>query len=901
MTTALVNNPITTEVQSATVTWIGTSGDWYNAANWSTGTVPTINDIVTIGNSTKGTTYEITFSNGNPAYGGLNLLASNGGILKLTGLTNYQGSSLSDIKIEATGQGSLIDLSDVTTLKGGTLNTLKINALQGGEVNLSELTKITGGTTEVVADGTLSTINLVKLTEFIDDDFDRSLLKTRNAGFINLAAVTKLQDVDLSSENSVLYLESLTTYDGDNLVEALNGGQISLINLNTVTGQILPVLAAGTNSRIVISEQLEENKYLIQERPGGDVIISNNSSALNYSPFVRSPIATQTTNEDQAFNFTIPATTFVDLDPSDILIYTATLTNGSALPSWLSFSAVTRTFSGTPNNDQIGTLDLTVKVTDKKNATASSRFNLNVVNVNDAPVVLNPLPEQSIFGEANFTYTFAENTFGDVDAGDMLTYSATLESGADLPSWLSFDAATRTFSGTPTNADAGTINVSVKATDKASASVTDTFAITIVDLTNKSPVVDIPLVAQSTLEDQLFTFQVPTTTFSDPNAGDVLTYSATLADGTPLPSWLTFDLASDTFSGTPSNENVGVSAIAVIATDPQGLSVTSVFNLTVNNVNDSPTLNTPISNQDAIINRSFSYVVPNNTFTDVDLGDSLTYSATKADGTPIPAWLTFDPLTLTFSGIAPVADYGTLGISVTASDTSSASVSSTFELNIDIDAAQYGASYNDLIDAFGDNLTAFSQHYRDFGRTEGRNPDIFEEYRYVASNPELIPVIGTNSEAAAVNYITEGYAAGKQKDTFDSYRYLAGYDDLLDFYNQDAVGATVHYITYGAPNSVPPAPFQPENRDPLKFKSDIYIASYGDLIEAVEPISDYSEKLKFAGEHYVLHGIGEGRDREKFDPTSYLALRPDVAQDPFYGSDPTRHYIEHGYFESKLV
>ncbi|MCK7519847.1 MAG: putative Ig domain-containing protein [Ignavibacteriales bacterium] len=43
-----------------------------------------------------------------------------------------------------------------------------------------------------------------------------------------------------------------------------------------------------------------------------------------------------------------------------------------------------------------------------------------------------------------FCFQFAANTFADVDVGDTLTYSAT-----GVPSWLTFNAGTRTFSGTP--------------------------------------------------------------------------------------------------------------------------------------------------------------------------------------------------------------------------------------------------------------------------------------------------------------------------------------------------------------------------------------------------------------------------------------------------------------------
>ena len=69
------------------------------------------------------------------------------------------------------------------------------------------------------------------------------------------------------------------------------------------------------------------------------------------------------------------------------------------------------------------------------------------------------------------------DSFEDMD-GDTLTYAATLSDGSELPDWLAFNADTRTFSGTPTNGDAGDINVRVSATDGAEM-ISDTFAITV--------------------------------------------------------------------------------------------------------------------------------------------------------------------------------------------------------------------------------------------------------------------------------------------------------------------------------------------------------------------------------------------------------------------------------------
>ena len=64
------------------------------------------------------------------------------------------------------------------------------------------------------------------------------------------------------------------------------------------------------------------------------------------------PIADRAATEDAAFSFQVPASTFSDADAviGDTLNYSVV----GALPSWLSFDPVSRTFSGTPLNAQRG-------------------------------------------------------------------------------------------------------------------------------------------------------------------------------------------------------------------------------------------------------------------------------------------------------------------------------------------------------------------------------------------------------------------------------------------------------------------------------------------------------------------------------------------------------------------
>ncbi|MFN7323177.1 MAG: putative Ig domain-containing protein, partial [Sphingomonadales bacterium] len=109
--------------------------------------------------------------------------------------------------------------------------------------------------------------------------------------------------------------------------------------------------------------------------------------------------------------------------------------------------------------------------------TVYSAASAPIANVNDAPVVANALPDQSVAEEAVWSYQIPAATFSDVD-GDLLTYSATLPDGTPLPDWLTFDATTRIFSGTPLQNALGIFNVLVTVSDGL-ASTTDVFAINV--------------------------------------------------------------------------------------------------------------------------------------------------------------------------------------------------------------------------------------------------------------------------------------------------------------------------------------------------------------------------------------------------------------------------------------
>jgi hypothetical protein len=191
------------------------------------------------------------------------------------------------------------------------------------------------------------------------------------------------------------------------------------------------------------------------------------------------PIVDQSVYARSSSSFSLPAGTFIDVDAGDSLTFSATLVSGAALPSWLKFDAATQTFTGTPTNADVGTINLRMTATDGSSASTFDDFVLNVAGVNSAPVLANPIADQASVGGSAFTFVIPGATFSDADPGDTLHYRLALDNGAPTPSWLKFDGQTRTLTGTPSSADVGQIVLRVTATDDAGAGAQALFTINV--------------------------------------------------------------------------------------------------------------------------------------------------------------------------------------------------------------------------------------------------------------------------------------------------------------------------------------------------------------------------------------------------------------------------------------
>jgi hypothetical protein len=374
----------------------------------------------------------------------------------------------------------------------------------------------------------------------------------------------------------------------------------------------------------------------------------------------------------RADGFTLAANTFTDLQGSK-LTYTAYMVgtaNGlpsmGPLPAWIKFDAATGSFTGTPPASYPGNPTIMIVATNTLGLSVYETFALNLVR---PPVLANQT--------ANFLWSpghavsapLPASTFSDPQGGK-LTYTATLANNQPLPSWLKFDPASLTFTGTPPANASGNQTIVVTATDSAGLSTSETFTA----VQARPPVLAVQTAAQTWAVGKAGSFTLAPNTFSDPQ-GLGLTYSATLAGGQPLPSWLSFNSKTATFTGTPP-ANATALSVAITANDGYGVSTSDTFAL---NLVRPPVLANQTAQQFWAPGNAVNFALPSGTFSDPQ-GGKLTYAATLSNGQALPSWLKVDANTGAITGTPPAnsGNVGNIAITVTATNAYGLSASETF-------------------------------------------------------------------------------------------------------------------------------------------------------------------------------------------------------------------------------
>lgn len=390
---------------------------------------------------------------------------------------------------------------------------------------------------------------------------------------------------------------------------------------------------------------------------------------MNRAPEMIHALNDQIVLEDAAFSMTLPDDLFIDPDGDEVQTW-VTLSGYATPPEWLRYDHANRTLFGTPDNDDVGTFEVVVHGKDAFGASLTRSFQVTVHNTNDAPEVGTVLADQQATEDQPFAFTVPVDAFRDVDAGDVLTLSATQANGSALPAWLGFDPVSRTFSGTPTNDHVGSLSLTLTATDLAGAQVSQGFSLNVL---GGGPITAAD-VATVTEDRKLLAWGNVLANDSAPDGGRLKVADPGIRRGehgvlTLLPNGsyaYVLNNHSAKVQGLGKDETL-TERFSYQASDGKTLS-TGELTVNVQGTNDAPILSRSLRDVQLAKGKAFSWQMPAGSFSDRDDNDTLSYTATLANGKPLPTWLKFDAQTQNFSGTLPANSRGSIDVRVTASD-----------------------------------------------------------------------------------------------------------------------------------------------------------------------------------------------------------------------------------------
>jgi len=360
-------------------------------ATWSAGAFTGANGGVF--SNLFGATFENTFD-GNAASGaGAAPLFINAGSFRKTGGTALAGATSIDFQFVNTG---IVEVQTNTLRYGVNQQTAGLTLLDGGALSAqAQPIQILGGslvgTNLITVPNTQNVINSATISPGLP------LGELDIAGNYQQTASGTLQ-IELGGYLAGTNFDLVTVTAGGAGGVASLGGTLRV----TLTNGFSPTNGATFTFLTALSRV---GAFATFNYPSNDIgmqLSMNTTSATikvtNLKPVVSNPIvAPAAVTYGSAFNFQFPANTFTDPD-GDALAYTAT-----GMPSGITFTGATRTFSGTPS--QAGVFPVTVVVNDGglPSLAATNSFN---ITVHPASLSVATQPQTKVYGAPDPALTF---------------------------------------------------------------------------------------------------------------------------------------------------------------------------------------------------------------------------------------------------------------------------------------------------------------------------------------------------------------------------------------------------------------------------------------------------------------------------------------------------------------
>ena len=412
--------------------------------------------------------------------------------------------------------------------------------------------------------------------------------------------------------------------------------QPSWLSLNTSTG-----LLSGTPDNSNVGDTTVSVK--VDDGNGGIVYHTFNINVANIAPVFEAQADTSITQDSLLI-----IDLYTDDEGDPIVTYEII-----SAPLDVSLGDNNGIIHWTPDNSQVGDNNFEIRATDNHGGLCTITFTVTVSNLN--PVILSTPPTTA---EENTSYVYDvrsnEEGIGDV------TYSLTTS-----PDWLSIVESTGYIEGVPRNNDVGTHNVTVRVDDGNSGYATQTWTITV---SNLSPTITNEVLDTAT-EDSSYSYQIIAYPADE---GDLI--FSLVGDH---PDWISINPLGGALSGTPSNSDVTQTvkdSIVIRVEDEHGGFGEKKLELIVNN---SLPVFTTTDNITVVEDESLSWDI--NTNDEGDEGPNASgYNLVTA-----PEWVSINASTGVLSGTPTDDDVGTEPLSIRYQDGNGGVVNLNINIIID--------------------------------------------------------------------------------------------------------------------------------------------------------------------------------------------------------------------------
>ena len=463
-------------------------------------------------------------------------------------------------------------------------------------------------------------------------------------------------------------LAGFTDVDGDTLsVTGLSATNGTLSAFNTTTNSWTFTPSANFNGLVNLS-------YGVTDGTAAPVAATQTFTlaAVNDAPILT---GTKTTlaagTEDTVYTITQASLLagFTDVDGNALSVTGLTATNGTLS----AFNTTTNSWTFTPSANFNGTVNLSYGVSDGTAAPVAATQSFNLTAVNDAPVLTGTKATLAA-GTEDTSYTITQASlltgFTDVDGNALSVTGLTTTNGT----LSAFNAATQSWTLTPSGNFNGTVNLSYNVTDGTAAPVAATQTFTLAAV-NDAPILSgTKATLAAGTEDTGYTITQASLLagFTDVD-GDALSVTGLTATNGTLSA---FNTTTNSWTFTPSANFNGTVNLSYGVSDGTAAPVAATQSFTLTAVNDAPVL-TGTKATLSVGTEDTSYTITQASllagFTDVD-GDTLSVTGLSATNGTLSA---FNTTTNSWT-FTPNANFnGVVNLSYGVSDGTAAPVAAT--------------------------------------------------------------------------------------------------------------------------------------------------------------------------------------------------------------------------------